>query len=159
MALFREATLCFEQALRALPEDWEEQALQQQEGQRFTGFINDYAQLLQDTNRLAEAEPLMRQALAIDQNSYGPDHPNVAIRLNNLASLLKATNRLAEAEPLMRRVIEIFLDFQRKTGHPHPHLHVAIQNYHLHLQAMKYPPEQIADKMKELGLEKKDNSS
>ena len=45
----------------------------------------------------------MRRALAIDELSYGPDHPNVAIRLNNLAQLLQATNRLAEAEPLMRR--------------------------------------------------------
>jgi hypothetical protein len=41
--------------------------------------------LLQATNRLAEAEPLMRRALEIDEKSYGPDHPNVAIRLNNLA--------------------------------------------------------------------------
>ena len=64
-------------------------------------------QLLQDTNRLAEAEPLIRRALAIDEKSYGPDHPNVAIRLNNLAELLQDTNRLAEAEPLMRRALAI----------------------------------------------------
>ncbi len=44
-------------------------------------------QLLQATNRLAEAEPLMRRALAIDETSFGPDHPNVAIRLNNLAAV------------------------------------------------------------------------
>ena len=42
----------------------------------------------------------MRRALAIDEKSFGPDHPSVAIRLNNLAILLKATSRLAEAEPL-----------------------------------------------------------
>ena len=52
-----------------------------------------------------EAEPLMRRALAIDESSFGADHPNVAIRLNNLAHLLKATNRLGEAEPLMRRAL------------------------------------------------------
>ena len=28
----------------------------------------------------AEAEPLMRRALAIDEASFGPDHPNVARR-------------------------------------------------------------------------------
>jgi hypothetical protein len=28
------------------------------------------------------AEPLYRRALAIDEKSFGPDHPNVAIRLN-----------------------------------------------------------------------------
>ena len=42
---------------------------------------------------------LMRRALAIEEKNYGPDHPDVAIRLNNLAHLLKATNRFAEAEP------------------------------------------------------------
>ena len=47
--------------------------------------LNNLAQLLQATNRLAEAEPLMRRALAIDEKSFGPDHPNVAIGLNNLA--------------------------------------------------------------------------
>ncbi len=49
----------------------------------------------------------MRRALAIDEKSFGPDHPNVAIDLNNLAQLLQATNRLAEAEPLMRRALAI----------------------------------------------------
>ena len=69
--------------------------------------LNNLAQLLKDTNRLAEAEPLMRRALAIDEASYGAEHPNVAIRLNNLARLLQDTNRLAEAEPLMRRALAI----------------------------------------------------
>jgi uncharacterized protein HemY len=32
-----------------------------------------------------EAEPLMRRALAIDEKSFGTEHPNVAIELNNLA--------------------------------------------------------------------------
>jgi tetratricopeptide (TPR) repeat protein len=159
MALFREATLFFEQAMRGLPEDWAAQASRQQEGQRFTAFVNDYAQLLQATNRLAEAEPLMRQALAIDEQSYGPDHPDVAIRLNNLAQLLQATNRLAEAEPPMQRVIEILLDFQQKTRHPHPHLNTVIQNYLQLLQALKYSPEQVDKKMEELGLVKKGDAS
>jgi hypothetical protein len=62
--------------------------------------LNSLAGLLNDTNRLDEAEPLYRRALASDEKSFGPDHPNVAIRLNNLAVLLRATNRLVEAEPL-----------------------------------------------------------
>jgi tetratricopeptide (TPR) repeat protein len=65
----------------------------------------------------SDAEPLMRRALAIDEASYGNDHPNVATALNNLASLLQATNRLAEAEPLMRRVVAIF-EISYGTGHP-----------------------------------------
>ena len=42
--------------------------------------LNNLAPLLQATNRLEEAEPLMRRALAIDEKSYGPEHPNVARR-------------------------------------------------------------------------------
>ena len=37
----------------------------------------------------------MRRALAIDEKSFGPEHPNVASDLNNLAGLLQATNRLS----------------------------------------------------------------
>jgi tetratricopeptide (TPR) repeat protein len=69
--------------------------------------LNNLAQLLQDTNRLSEAEPLLRRSLAIDEASFGPDHPKVAIDLNNLATLLYATNRLIESEPLMRRSLSI----------------------------------------------------
>ena len=60
-----------------------------------------------------EAEPVMRRALAIDEASYGKDHPRVARDLNNLAQLLQDTNRLAEAEPLMQRALAIFLVFTR----------------------------------------------
>ncbi len=69
--------------------------------------LNNLAALLQDTDRLAEAEPLYRRALAIDEKSLGPDHPDVARDLNNLAVLLQATNRLTEAEPLKRRALAI----------------------------------------------------
>jgi tetratricopeptide (TPR) repeat protein len=91
--------------------------------------LNNLAGLLRDTNRLAEAEPLYRRALAIDEASFGPDHPKVARDLNNLAALLRDANRIAEAEPLMRRGMVIFVDFERRTGHPHPHRDAAVRNY------------------------------
>jgi len=69
--------------------------------------LNNLAGLLQATNRLSEAEPLYRRALAILEKSYGPDHPVVATNLNNLALLLRATNRLSEAESLYRRALAI----------------------------------------------------
>ena len=69
--------------------------------------LNNLALLLQDTNRLEEAEPLFRRALAIDEAAYGATHPSVATDLNNLASLLRDTNRLEEAEPLFRRALAI----------------------------------------------------
>jgi hypothetical protein len=43
---------------------------------------------------------------------------------------------MAEAEPLMRRMLAIFIDFERKTGHPHPHRNSALRNYSGLLVAM-----------------------
>ena len=91
--------------------------------------LNNLALLLQVTSRLAEAEPLLRRALAIAERSFGPDHPTVAIYLNNLALLLQVTSRLAEAEPLLRRALDIVLDFTRRTRYEHPYLCKAIKNY------------------------------
>jgi tetratricopeptide (TPR) repeat protein len=74
---------------------------------------------------LSEAEPLYRRALAIDEASYGPDHPNVAIRLNNLAELLRAANRLSEAEPLYRRALAID---EASYGPDHPDVAIDLNN-------------------------------
>jgi hypothetical protein len=71
------------------------------------------------------AEPLYRRALAIREQSYGPDHPEVANVLNNLATLLQNTNRPTDAEPIMRRTVEILLRFTAATGHLHPQLQLA----------------------------------
>ena len=105
------------------------------------------------TNRLAEAEPLYRRALAILEKSLGSDHPNVATALNNLALLLQATNRLAEAEPLYRRALEILLQFSRATGHSAS----ASANIHQQLQgtaqAMGRSQEQILATLREMAPE------
>ena len=37
--------------------------------------LNNLARLLQETNRLGEAEPLYRRALALVEANLGPDHP------------------------------------------------------------------------------------
>ena len=79
-----------------------------------------------------QAEPLMRRALAIDEASFGPDHPEVAADLNNLAQLLQATNRLNEAEPLMRRALEIG---EKSFGPGHPTVAIRLNNLALLLQA------------------------
>ena len=111
--------------------------------------LNNLAQLLQATNRLTEAEPLMKRALAITEASYGTDHPQVATSLNNLAQLLQDTNRLAEAEPLMKRALAILLAFS-KQGHEHPHLRVIGRNYITLLQSMGLSEDAIQAKLKAL---------
>ena len=70
-------------------------------------MLNNLAQVLQSSNSLLEAESLLRRALAIDEHSYGSDHPNVAVRLSKLVGLLIVANRAAESESLMRRALFI----------------------------------------------------
>jgi len=70
-------------------------------------LLNQLGLLLKAKARHREAEPLYRRALAIDEASHGPDHPDVASGLNNVALLLRETNRLKEAEPLYRRALAI----------------------------------------------------
>ncbi len=83
------------------------------------------AELFRLTNRLAEAEPLMRRALAIDEKTFGPDHPNVGRDVNNLATVLQATNRLADAEPFFRRALAID---EKTFGRDHPNVAMHLNN-------------------------------
>ena len=55
--------------------------------------LNNVARLLQDTNRLGEAEPLMRRAPPILEASLGADHPKTEIVCNNLAALEAALGK------------------------------------------------------------------
>ena len=110
--------------------------------------LNNLAGLLRDTNRLAEAEPLYRRALAITEKSFDPDHPNVATNLNNLAGLLRTTNRLAEAEPLYRQALRILAEFGHRMGHEHPHFRTAINNYAGLISAMGLSQDAIAARVR-----------
>jgi len=83
--------------------------------------------------------------------SYGPDHRDVATRLNSLAFLLQATHRLAEAGPLLSRALEILLAFTRATRHEHPKLRDAGANSGSLLAAMGQTPEQIHARLDEVG--------
>jgi tetratricopeptide (TPR) repeat protein len=87
--------------------------------------LDNLAQLLMETNRSGEAEPMMRRALKIDEASLGTRHPKVAIRLSNLAQLLRNTDRLAEAEPMMRRALEID---EEALGETHPNIAIRLNN-------------------------------
>jgi tetratricopeptide (TPR) repeat protein len=44
----------------------------------------------------------------ISEESFGPDHSNVAAHLNNLAGNYRAQGKLAEAEPLYKRSMDIW---------------------------------------------------
>jgi hypothetical protein len=133
LAWVAEHQAAFAEALK-----WWQLALEQSEhrlghNQPFTAAaLNNLAGLLQATNRLVEAEPLVRRALEIDEASYGNNHPVVARDLNNLAGLLQATNRLAEAEQMYRRALAIN---EASYGNDHPDVAINLNNLAGLLQA------------------------
>jgi tetratricopeptide (TPR) repeat protein len=88
-------------------------------------LMNHLGLLLTSKARYADAEPLYRRALAINEASYGPDHPTVATGLNNLAVLLEDTNRSSEAEPLYRRALAIS---EASYGPDHPTVAIRLNN-------------------------------
>ncbi|MCH6577531.1 MAG: tetratricopeptide repeat protein, partial [Proteobacteria bacterium] len=84
---------------------------------RLATSLNNLAELYRAQGRYAEAEPLYKRALAIDEKALGPEHPDVATNLNNLAALYDDQGRYAEAEPLHKRALAIY---EKALGPEHP---------------------------------------
>lgn len=73
-----------------------------------------------------EAESLMRKALAIDEKTFGLDHPElVAIDLSNLAALLYTKGDYVAAEPPLRRALAIS---EKSLGRDDPRLALILHN-------------------------------
>ena len=81
--------------------------------------------LYQTTGRYADAEPLYKRALEIDEKVYGKEHPSVATRLVNLADLYRTTGRYAEGEPLFTRALKIL---EKVHGEEHPSVAACLNN-------------------------------
>lgn len=75
--------------------------------------LNNKAVDLRKQGRAAEAEPMMREALRIDEQLRGPNDPKVAHRLNNLASLLAMMGKFDEAREHVQRAWSI----KQQSGH------------------------------------------
>jgi tetratricopeptide (TPR) repeat protein len=95
-------------------------------------LMNEVGMLLYAKSLYAQAEPLMRRALALAEASFGPDHPAIVACLNNLTILLQDTNRLAEAEPVMRRALALA---EASFGPDHPNVASCLNNLARLLQA------------------------
>ena len=91
---------------------------------KISTVLSNLASILKSTNRLAEAEALMRRALAIDEKALGPDRISVGLRLNGLAQMLMP-DRLAEAEPLLRRALSVN---EKSVGPEHTSAAVSLGN-------------------------------
>jgi tetratricopeptide (TPR) repeat protein len=68
--------------------------------------MGNMSRVLEDEGKLAEAEAMMRQTLAIERRVLGDDHPSTTLTMNNLAVLLANQARYDEAEALHREALE-----------------------------------------------------
>lgn len=66
------------------------------------GGLNDLGIVLRSQGRLAEAEPIFRDALAMRRRLFKGDHPDVSQNLHSLGRLLEGQGKWAEAEALYR---------------------------------------------------------
>ena len=68
---------------------------------------------------------MYQRALAINEKTYGPDHPAVATSLNELASLYKEQGQYARVEPLYQRSLAIY---EKVLGPEHPYVATSLNN-------------------------------
>ena len=71
-------------------------------------FLSDLAWLYHQQDRDSEADSLLRQALAIDQKSFGSDALPAARRTQELGMLYQAEGRFKEAGPLLVRALSLY---------------------------------------------------
>ncbi len=88
------------------------------------GALNNLAQIYGSQGRDAEAEPLLKRAIAI-LDKAGLDSVEVAPELNNLAALYQRQERYADAEPLFKRALAIR---EKSLGASHPDVGQSLNN-------------------------------
>ena len=71
------------------------------------GILNTLGNLLEGRDQLDEAEKLERAALALAEQKFGPESPQLAATCTNLADVLWNKKNLREAGQLYRRAIAI----------------------------------------------------
>lgn len=87
--------------------------------------LNGKAKTLIKQKRYPDALRVTEEALKVAENTFGPDHPKVAISLNNLAELYVIKGSYAEIEPLYKRALEIN---EKALGHDHPDVAISLNN-------------------------------
>ncbi|MBV6393472.1 MAG: Photosystem I assembly protein Ycf3 [Anaerolineales bacterium] len=81
----------------------------------------------------AGAKAAYERALKIDEAAFGPDHPNVAIRVNNLGYVLQALGDHAGAKAAYERALKID---EAAFGRDHPNVAIRVNNLGYVLQAL-----------------------
>ena len=87
--------------------------------------ITLHAKALSTQGRDAEAASLYQRALALQEQTLGPEHPSVVSSLNNLAGLYYVRGSYAEAALLYRRILAID---EKLFGPEHPNMATSLNN-------------------------------
>ena len=106
--------------LRLVAERAEEEGFE--EAANLWGNLGYYLETVAD---YAGARAADERALAIDERAFGPDHPNVALRVNNLGMVLRALGDLAGARAAFERALRILEKFLPPE---HPYIRTARGN-------------------------------
>ncbi|HEY5924426.1 MAG TPA: serine/threonine-protein kinase [Kofleriaceae bacterium] len=83
------------------------------------GSLHNLGMVVHALGRAGEAADLQRRALAMFEQTLGPEHPNTALAVNQLAALAYEAKRYDEAAQLHRRTIAIW---EKSLGPGHPNL-------------------------------------
>jgi len=88
-------------------------------------FANTISVLLSKKGDYAQALPLAENALKINQQQHGEEHPVTLTCLNNLAWLYQQSGDHLKAQPLFERVLELR---ERLLGKNHPETIICLRN-------------------------------
>ncbi len=80
--------------------------------------LNNLGIMYWEQGRGADAEPLWKDALAMNRRLFKGDHPMVAASLNNLANLYWSQGKLADAEPLRKEGLGMIKRLVNDKDHP-----------------------------------------
>ncbi len=100
--------------------------------------INSSAACYQEQDKLDLAEPLYREALAIERQVHPQGHSRLALCLNNLGMLMVAQGKPDDGLPMLRESMEMR---KRVLGETHPDYAQAVNNFGGLMMGMKNFPE------------------
>jgi Tfp pilus assembly protein PilF len=88
-------------------------------------LLNQVGLYLGGRAELRQAKAALERALRMGEAAYGPDHPNVATRVNNLGSVLQDMGNLAGARAHYERALRID---EAAYGPDHPEVAIRLNN-------------------------------
>ena len=88
--------------------------------------LNNLALLYRDQGRYADAEPLYKRALAINEKALGPDHPNVATSPEQSGTALRCYK--VAMPTLSRSTSARWRSIEKALGPEHPNVALSLNN-------------------------------